>query len=194
MPANHCTPHTAEAKSKISAAKRGKAAPWKHRETKEVDGVTLYRCGRCSGFFSLNGFYRNRRTLLGITSECKKCHTRTSIISRDPNKARDRNAAYMARARASDPERFRAREREASRRREVNERTAARSTLNAAVRAGKVQRPASCEDCGGNRRLHGHHDDYAQPLRVRWLCPQCHANVHRAAGRTWDQFPEAGNA
>lgn len=27
--------------------------------------------------------------------------------------------------------------------------------------------------------VHAHHDDYAQPLAVRWLCPRCHVAWHR---------------
>lgn len=88
MPANHCIPHTPEAKAKMSAARKGKAAPWKHRETRDVDGEVHYRCGRCSGFFPRSGFHANRRTLLGIKSECKPCHTATTVRSRDPVKKR----------------------------------------------------------------------------------------------------------
>ncbi len=53
--------------------------------------------------------------------------------------------------------------------------------LRTALRNGSVIRPGSCEDCGIACVPHGHHDDYAKPLDVRWLCAKCHAAVHRVA-------------
>ena len=59
-----------------------------------------------------------------------------------------------------------------------------------AIRAGKLTRQP-CESCGahgvnenGRSIVHAHHDDYAKPLDVRWLCTQCHARVH-ADPRRW---------
>ncbi len=54
----------------------------------------------------------------------------------------------------------------------------ARYTLNNAVRAGRLERE-SCELCGSDENVHGHHHDYSQPLDVQWLCAFCHAQHHR---------------
>lgn len=29
------------------------------------------------------------------------------------------------------------------------------------------------------RAIDDYLDDYEQPLQVRWVCPQCHADIHR---------------
>ncbi len=34
-----------------------------------------------------------------------------------------------------------------------------------------------CEVCG-NKKVHGHHDDYSKPLEVRWLCHIHHEETH----------------
>jgi hypothetical protein len=55
----------------------------------------------------------------------------------------------------------------------------ARQCVNVAVRKGKLQRPERCEDCGNPGPVEGHHPDYAEPLRVDWLCSGCHGKRHR---------------
>jgi transposase-like protein len=35
-----------------------------------------------------------------------------------------------------------------------------------------------CESCA-RPDTHAHHDDYDQPLQVRWLCPACHRQHHK---------------
>lgn len=52
----------------------------------------------------------------------------------------------------------------------------AANALRRAVASGKLQR-LPCEVCG-DQNSHGHHDDYSQPLVVRWLCPLHHAQAH----------------
>jgi hypothetical protein len=60
--------------------------------------------------------------------------------------------------------------------------------LNRAVQFGWIPRGERCEDCGephnggkGPRaNLNAHHEDYARPFDVRWLCRLCHAKAHAA--------------
>lgn len=55
----------------------------------------------------------------------------------------------------------------------------ARQILTGAVKRGKVIRPARCERCKKKaERIEAHHEDYAKPLDVAWLCPPCHSIVH----------------
>jgi ribosomal protein S27AE len=51
-----------------------------------------------------------------------------------------------------------------------------------AVRDGRLIRPDACEECGSGN-VHGHHDDYALPLAVRWLCAMCHRKWHKENGQ-----------
>lgn len=58
------------------------------------------------------------------------------------------------------------------------ERTMAHRIVSRAIKAGYLEREA-CEKCG-NGRADAHHEDYAKPLDVVWLCRSCHATLHRA--------------
>ncbi len=55
--------------------------------------------------------------------------------------------------------------------------------ISRALRSGEFQRPALCMECGAAPKrhgvLHGHHEDYARPLDVAWLCSKCHRGRHR---------------
>lgn len=46
------------------------------------------------------------------------------------------------------------------------------------VKDGVLIRPDRCSICNALGRMNAHHDDYARPLDVRWLCHKCHYNAH----------------
>ena len=173
----HNIPHSEESKKKISEAYKGIENKAKRRKTIIKDGSTLYQCGVCKEFKPYEDFYKNKRTILGITPECKKCHCKECVRTRDKDAKREKNRMYMKYAREADPEKFR--ERENKRKREKDEKYIARRELNNAVKRGDVEKPECCEECGQKVRLTAHHDDYSKPLDVKWLCYKCHGKVHR---------------
>lgn len=75
---------------------------------------------------------------------------------------------------------------------ENQDKRAAHVLLGNAVRDGRVVKLDNCEMCGASDcRIHGHHDDYAFPLSVRWLCQKCHVAVHRADDERLTELDEA---
>jgi hypothetical protein len=54
----------------------------------------------------------------------------------------------------------------------------ARAYANVYQGRGKLT-PEPCESCG-SEEAEKHHEDYSQPLEVRWLCRPCHLAEHRA--------------
>lgn len=57
----------------------------------------------------------------------------------------------------------------------------AHAIVGRAVRAGKLFKKP-CEICKVENNIHAHHDDYLEPLNVRWLCAAHHAQWHRDNG------------
>jgi len=55
----------------------------------------------------------------------------------------------------------------------------ARAKLKYALKSGRMKKPDVCEMCNCRNKIHGHHEDYAKPLEVMWLCTACHGLVHR---------------
>ena len=46
-----------------------------------------------------------------------------------------------------------------------------------AVRTGKVEKSKRCWVCGLLGYVEAHHEDYAKPLEVVWVCRKCHRAI-----------------
>src|SRR3990172_2482495 len=148
------------------------------RISKTIGGVERWQCTRCEKWFTRDFFYTEKRSSIGIKSECKKCHVKTSIESRDPKRHRITNREWMRTSNyASRPE-VRERDRSRSRRRSRSIEAKCRDLLNDAVRACAIIVPKLCSECGKRCRPHAHHWSYYRPLEVEWLCQSCHTNKH----------------
>lgn len=83
------------------------------------------------------------------------------------------------------------------RRRNPHKRSA-HNKVAAALKSGRLIKPATCEGATGSKpiscsatKFEAHHDDYQHPLTVVWLCRSCHRNRHvwlNAAGKDPDQL------
>lgn len=161
-----------------------------------------YTCKLCSATSDKVEFYK------GVTSRCKECHKQKVRENRANNpemhrtydayrfqcdpKVRARHKKYQAtpaghasmkKARdkwvANNPHIIKAAH---SKWLEENpEKRAAHISVGNAVRDGRLFKPDACEECGATSRLDGHHEDYSQPLVVKWLCRTCHTAVHKSA-------------
>lgn len=114
-------------------------------------------------------FYPHPRMADGHLNYCKECvKVRIRCHRRGPagekirayDRARgNRQSGYSKRYRQEYPEKYKA-----------------QCAAWHAIRDGKLHREP-CEVCGATE-VHAHHDDYSEPLSVRWLCPVHHARHH----------------
>lgn len=76
------------------------------RETVERNGVTHWRCSSCKELFPPDGFHKNRRSPLGITSACRKCHNATALRTRDPENTRRLRRESSRKMRELNPDKY----------------------------------------------------------------------------------------
>ena len=155
--------------------------------------VDTKKCFKCGEVKRLAEFYKHPKMADGRLGKCKEC------AKQDVRQNREEKLDYYSeydRARAMRPDRVAARcacratpagrhacGRARKRWLESNAiKRAAQIQVCNAVRGGRLKKPEQCGECGKGGRIHGHHDDYAFPLSVRWLCPGCHNRWHKEHG------------
>lgn len=57
-----------------------------------------------------------------------------------------------------------------------------RQKLNQFLKKNGLSAPEICSVCKKIKKLDAHHEDYSQPLRVKWVCRQCHFMIHERCG------------
>lgn len=156
--------------------------------------MTEKQCFKCGEVKPLSDFYKHSQMADGHVNKCKECNKKD--VRENRKNRSDYYRDYESR-RARQPHRVEARmlyaittQGKESRRRagqkyqESNPiKRAAQIMVGNAVRDGRLNKPDRCSECGATpKNLHGHHDDYAKPLNVRWLCPMCHKKWHQQNG------------
>ena len=148
-------------------------------------------CIKCKEEKDLEEFYRHKKMADGRLNKCKDC-TKADVRKnreekseyyreydkrryQDDPKVRERHRRYQSTDAGKDSV---ARSREKWLGSNSGKR-ACHVIVGNAVRDGRLIKKQECEECGCKEgRIHGHHDDYAKPLEVRWLCPACHRSWH----------------
>lgn len=157
--------------------------------------ATEKECFKCKEVLPLSLFYKHARMKDGHLNKCIECTKQDSKDSR--RKSADYYRAYDAYRFKNDP-RVKERHRrylqtdkgKASQKKSKQKwlennvvKRAANVIVRNAIRDGRLTKPDTCSVCGaGETRIHGHHDDYAKPLEVTWLCPACHKQWHKENG------------
>jgi len=148
---------------------------------------------KCNWVKPIKDFYRHPGMSDGRVNKCKECNKKD--VSENYSKRRSYYKEYE-RTRLNLPHRVQARKKYAQSEtgkicgNKAKQRWAERNPIkrkasnkvNNAVRDGLLVKPKQCQECGATGRINGHHDDYAKPLSVRWLCSACHSGWHKENG------------
>jgi hypothetical protein len=116
----------------------------------------------------------------GHLNKCKAC------AKKDVSNNRARNIQYY---RQYDRERGNRQSPEYAKeyREKYPQKYKAKTMVNNAIRDGKLFKEP-CEVCGRTNLVHAHHDDYAKPLNIRWLCAAHHKHWHTRHGEGANPF------
>lgn len=154
----------------------------------------MKKCFKCQADKPLDDFYRHKMMADGHLNKCKVCARsdvdkyRSENIDKirafDRERGLSENRLRLNRARYEknkhDPA-FKERQRAKGKRDRLDNplQRAARVIVGHAIRDRRLLRQP-CEICGSEERIEAHHDDYTQPLQVRWLCRLHHIEHHKA--------------
>ena len=131
-------------------------------------------CFKCHKSKPLIEYYKHKQMADGHLNKCKECAKTDSTSYRCNNldKIRAYDRGRGSRKSADDIRGYRER---------YPRKYKAHTMVGNAIRDGKLF-VESCCDCGSEDRVHAHHDDYAKPLNIRWLCAVHHSQWHRDNG------------
>lgn len=140
----------------------------------------MRKCKLCMQEKDVAEYYASRQTM------CKECVKRSALEYRNNNlekvRAYDRQRGQLEHRKEQNRERNRiynclGRQKEWVK---ANpDKRMAHIIVGNALHSGRLVRPNKCEACNTECTPHGHHEDYAKPLDVWWLCKDCHGKRHR---------------
>jgi len=138
------------------------------------------KCFKCEAVKPLEDFYKHPRMGDGRVNKCKECN------KLDVRENRSLNADYY---REYDRKRGCRQDKDHCKnyRKKFVMKYAAHRLVGNRVRSKELVRQP-CEVCGTEIRIHAHHDDYALPLVVRWLCAAHHSQWHKKYGEGKNPF------
>ena len=131
-------------------------------------------CFKCNEEKPISEFYKQKGMADGHLNKCKECTKKDALEHRwnniekirkyDRERGCRQTQEYFKEYRSKYPNKYKA-----------------TNMVNNAIRDGKLFKEP-CDVCGTMEKVEAHHDDYAKPLNVRWLCSSHHRQWHRDSG------------
>ena len=134
----------------------------------------MKNCFKCGEDKPLTEYYKHKQMGDGYLGKCKSCTKKDSTNHRNDNiekirkydrkRGNRQTPEYVKSLRIKYPNQYKS-----------------QNMVSNAIRDGKLFKKP-CEVCGSGNNVHAHHDDYLEPLNVRWLCAAHHKQWHRDNG------------
>jgi len=151
----------------------------------------MKKCTRCKTDKSESEFQVRAASRDSLTAACSKCLSDyDKSRANAPHRVKQREeyskteagieSAKKAKAKWAAGNKVEILEATRAYRKANKKKTVAHGIVGFAIKTGFLTREP-CQVCGADD-VHGHHDDYAKPLSVRWLCPKHHKQWHSENG------------
>jgi len=129
----------------------------------------MKECTTCGAEKPLTEYYRHKTGKDGHFGQCKEC-----------------KKARVSANRQANAEKYRAYDRARGNRHTKEYYKQYAQANKHKLRAHQLVRryltsPGACQECSSTYWVEAHHDNYRQPLSVRWLCSACHHQLHAKA-------------
>ena len=141
---------------------------------------TEKKCFKCEKVKPLADFYKHTQMKDGRVNKCKDCNKKDvgehrmanleKIRAYDRNRGSRQSKEYLSEYRNKYPNKYKA-----------------HIMVNSSINSKKLFKEPCCE-CGTDKSVHAHHDDYLKPLNVRWLCAAHHSQWHAKNGEALNPF------
>lgn len=130
----------------------------------------MKECRKCGEEKPLSGYYKHKQMKDGHLNICKECTKKRVGRHRKYN---------IDRIRAYDRERGnrQSKQYKDQYKKKYPNKYKAHTMVNNAIRDKRLFKEP-CEVCNCTEKIHAHHDDYAKPLNIRWLCAEHHRQWH----------------
>lgn len=133
-------------------------------------------CNTCETEKEEGNFHKRKVSIDGLAARCKTCQkVYDKARANDPHRVE----ARLIYAQTEEGKINGSKAKAAYIQRNPNKRKAHNIVSNA-IRSGKLFKEP-CEICR-KEPVHAHHDDYAKPLNIRWLCTFHHSEWHKEHG------------
>jgi transposase-like protein len=133
------------------------------------------KCCKCKSTKLLSEFHKGPSVPDKRQYDCKECNSeyaRSENAKRSKIKYRKTDAGKLSLANQAVKYRLKSKAK-----------TKTQNAVNTEIFSGRLIRSDNCEECSSTGTIDGHHDDYAFPLVVRWLCRKCHKAWHTENGQ-----------
>lgn len=146
----------------------------------------MKKCKNCLTELPFNFFYKHAQMKDGFLNTCIEC-VKTRVKVHRANNLEEIKRYDRLRGRTLH-RKLKVKEYADKNREKINEikrqwgkrnriKTRAHLAVGRAIKKGALQKRC-CEVCS-NEKVEAHHPDYAEPLKVVWLCRKHHGEIHR---------------